>query len=204
MSDQRNEIEVKYYVSNLEKVENRIHTLGVNLIQPRTFEYNILFDTPDGKLTESLQILRLRRDSRVRLTYKGPGRIVDGVHSRPEIEFTVSNFDHAKDFLEALNYQVKMVYEKYRAVYDLDGVHITLDELPYGNFIEIEGPDAARIKNVSSKIRLKWDERIVVSYSRLFQVVCTNLDMTIDNLTFSNFTYFEVTPDILGIRPADE
>ena len=59
-------------------------------------------------------MLRLRRDSSVRLTYKGPGKTIDGVHLRKEIEFAASDFDAAQAFLEALGYQVQMIYEKYR------------------------------------------------------------------------------------------
>jgi len=199
MGDQPKELEIKYFVSNLEKLEKRLQSLGATLVQPRTYENNLLFDTPDGKLTEDLQVLRLRRDNRVRLTYKGPGKMVDGVQSRTEIEFTVSNFNQAKNFLEALNYQVRMVYEKYRSVYDVDGVHVALDELPYGDFTEIEGPDSGRIKDVSNLLKLKWDERIANNYSELFQVALAFL-----NLTFSNFKDIKVTPDSLGICPADE
>ena len=86
------ELEVKYYVSDLENIENRIKILGSSLIQSRTYEYNLYFDTPEGDLTQQLKILRLRKDTANRLTYKGPGEIVNGVQSREEIEFIVSNY----------------------------------------------------------------------------------------------------------------
>ena len=65
--------------------------------------------------------------------------------SRTEIEFGVDDFAKAKQFLEHLGYQSILVYEKYRTTYELDHAHIMLDELPYGNFIEIEGEDLTGI-----------------------------------------------------------
>jgi len=40
---------------------------------------------------------------------------------------------------EALGYAVYMMYEKYRTTFRLDNLEVVLDELPYGNFVEIEG-----------------------------------------------------------------
>ena len=40
-----------------------------------------------------------------------------------ELEFTVGDFDMARAFLQALGYQVSMIYEKYRAGYDWEGMH---------------------------------------------------------------------------------
>ncbi len=101
-------------------------------------------------------LLRLRRSDDARLTYKGPGSIVEGAMSRQEIEFIVSDFGAAQNFLEALDYQVVGMYEKYRTTYmietsevskDLGGLSALImpDELPYGNFVEIEGESPAAL-----------------------------------------------------------
>ena len=55
-------------------------------------------------------------------------------------KFEVSSFDNAKALLEALGYRVSVMYEKYRTTYDWGGCEVTLDEMPYGDFAEIEGP----------------------------------------------------------------
>jgi adenylate cyclase class 2 len=183
MGERNKELEVKYYVSNLENLEKHLVYLGATLVQPRTLEENLLFDKPDGKITENLQVLCLRRNSRILLKFKGPGEIIEGVQSRIEIEFSVRCFNKARRFLEALNYRVRMVYEKFRSVFDKNGVHVAFDELPYGNFVEIEGLDPGRIRAVINLFQLKWEERISSYYSRLFRAVCVNLDLTIVNLT---------------------
>ena len=68
--------------------------LGATLVQPRTLEYNLRFDTRDGELSEAMSVLRLRRDSGNRLTFKGPSKTLGGVLARKEIEFDVSDFSN--------------------------------------------------------------------------------------------------------------
>ena len=203
MSHQNTELEVKFYISDLGQLEVRVKALEAKLVQPRTLEYNVRFDNLKGELAQSYQVLRLRRDTANRLTYKGPGVLLDGVRLRKEIEFEVSDFDNAKAFLEALGYRVSMIYEKYRAVYELDGVLVTLDEMPYGNFAEIEGPDAASIQAANSRLGLDWQARVLDSYATLFQIICRKLGLTFRDLTFKNFAATYVTPTNLGVRPAD-
>jgi adenylate cyclase class 2 len=203
MSDQNKELEVKYYVFGLGDLEKRIKSLGAIQLQPRTYEYNLRFDTPGGDLTRKYQVLRLRKDNANWLAYKGAGTLVDGVHCRKEIEFTVSDFADAKDFLESLGYCVSMIYEKFRTVYSMEQVLVTLDEMPFGNFIEIEGPDGASIKDTSLNLGLEWQARITDSYAMLFQVACNQLGLTFNDLTFKNFENILVHPDQIGVFPAD-
>ena len=112
-------------------------------------------------------MLRLRQDTEARLTYKGPSASKDGVRVREEIEFSVSDYRSARQLLESLGYQVAMIYEKYRRSYDLLGTHISLDELPYGNFVEIEGPDVETIRAVNSILGLNWERGVPASYTTL-------------------------------------
>ncbi len=139
------ETEVKFYILDLPTVEARILDLGGTPIHPRVLETNLRFDTPEDSLAQDYRVLRLRQDSRVRLTYKGPGKFEEGVRVREEIEFEVDDFDAAWALLKALGYHVSLVYEKYRTVYHLDDHEIVLDETPLGNFIEIEGRSGSTI-----------------------------------------------------------
>ena len=157
MKDQ--ELEVKFLIADLPALENCLQSLGAQQVQQRVHEVNLRLDTPDLALTNSLQVLRLRQDSLARVTYKGPGSDQGGVRIRQEIEFAVSDFDSARNLFRALGYDVAMMYEKYRAVYDLDDVHVTLDEMPYGDFIEVEGPLPASILAASQMLGLTWEAR---------------------------------------------
>ena len=143
------------------------------------------------------------RIARARLTYKGPASGLGGARLRQELEFEVSDFDMARLFLEALGYQVMLIYEKYRAAYDLDGVEVSLDELPYGTFVEIEGPDPSAIQSVTRKLGLDWEATIPASYTVLFDQVKARLNLAFRDLSFENFAGLQVTPDDLGVHPAD-
>lgn len=203
MANDDKELEVKFYINDLNNLQSRLQALGAEISQQRTYEINLRFDKPDGELTRSYQVLRLRQDSSVRLTYKGPGHTQAGVHMRKEIEFIASDFNAAKAFLEALGFQVQMMYEKYRSVYELEGVHITLDEMPFGSFIEIEGPDPDHIYTANQRLGLNWEARILESYTSLFERLRTVLKFSFRDLSFDNFKHLPVTPKDLNVLPAD-
>jgi len=198
------EIEAKFYVQDLKKIESRIRELGARLIQPRVLETNIRFDLPDNNLSSRGRVLRLRQDTEARLTYKGRGVADQGVVNRTEIEFTVGDFEKAKLFLEALGYQRLLEYDKYRTTYELGPCHVMLDELPYGNFVEIEGEDIVMIHNIVDQLSLDRQAAISESYSSLFEKVRRTLNLSFTDLTFDNFHGINVSPQQLQVRPADK
>jgi adenylate cyclase, class 2 len=201
MKDQ--ELEVKFFVSDLQAVERRLQALGAHLSLRRVFEVNLRFDTPGGDLGRNFQVLRLRQDVIARLTYKGPASGLEGVRLRREIEFEVSDFDSARAFLDALGYQVMLIYEKYRTAYDLDGVEVSLDELPYGTFVEVEGPSPIAIREVTYKLGLDWNAAIPASYTVLFEQLKARLGLSMRDLSFESFASLSVTPSDLEVGAAD-
>jgi adenylate cyclase class 2 len=144
MAQDNQEQEAKFFLTRLPALEVRLKDAGARLKHARVFESNLRFDLPDGSLTRQRQVLRLRQDERIRLTYKGPMEAGREVSARTEIEVEVSSFDNTRVLLEALGYRVSVMYEKYRTTYDLGSCEVTLDEMPYGDFAEIEGPGALR------------------------------------------------------------
>jgi adenylate cyclase class 2 len=203
MAANNQEIEAKFYVTGLDGIKARLRDLGARLTQERILETNIRFDLPDARLRSEGRVLRLRRDTEARLTYKGGSQNKQGVLSRTEIEFTVGDFDKAKLFLEALGYQELLRYDKFREVYELDDCHIMLDELPYGYFVEIEGERVEDIQKVTEKLHLKWEAAITRSYSSLFDSVKTALNLQFNDLSYENFLGIIVKPEHLGVTPAD-
>ena len=219
MSDTQQETEAKFYVRDLDGITARLHELEALLIQPRVLETNIRFDLPNASLRSEGRVLRLRRDTEARFTYKGPSTNEQGVLSRTEIEFTVGDFEKAKEFMEALGYQKLLYYDKYRTTYSLDSTSlpvdfqqlavglqnclIMLDELPYGNFVEIEGGDSKMIRAVSDQLNLDWDAAIGTSYTALFERARKTLRFVFRDLSFENFAGIEVNASHLGVRAAD-
>ncbi len=203
MSSSGQEREAKFYLSDLNALEARLINQGAALVQPRTHEYNLRFDTPDRQLTRASKVLRLRRDHAVHLTYKGPGKKEAGVISRREIEFTAGEFESAQSFLEALGFQVTIIYEKYRATYALVDVQVMLDEMPFGHFAEIEGPNVEAIQSAAARLGLDWEAHLPNGYLAIFEKVCQKLNLQFRDLTFDNFRSVTLPEGLLGFPAAD-
>jgi len=197
------EIEAKFYVSDLKLMRSRLRKAKAKLVQRRTYEANIRFDTPDASLHREGRVLRIRQDDKARMTYKGPGKKQSGVLSRIEIEFVVENFESAKLFLESLGYKKLVSYDKYRTTFKLGKTHVMLDELPYGAFVEIEGPDRKLIRTVADELGLNWKAAVESSYHALFDRVCRKKKLKIKDLSFKNFRKIKVSPKDLSVTPAD-
>lgn len=187
------EIEAKFLLHHLADFRQRVIAVGGQVLEARMLERNLRFDTQDRKLTASHQVLRLRQDARSLLTYK----YAHTIEERTEIEFEVDDFNAAKSFLEALGYQVVFVYEKYRETFTLDPTLIMLDELPFGCFIEIEGPSRESLLKMASTLELIWEHRAKTDYLTLFEHLRERLDLPFRDATFANFS------DRAPIQPSD-
>jgi adenylate cyclase, class 2 len=204
MSDSGQETEAKFYVQDLERIRKSLESLKAQLNQSRVLEMNLRFDLPGASLRAQGRVLRLRRDTEARLTYKGGNKNTRGVLSREEIEFVVGDFEKAKKFLEALGYQQIFYYEKYRITYQLDKCLVMLDELPFGNFVEIEGESEETIRALSERLELDWDATIERSYSALFEYIQSSMPLPFQDLSFANFAGIKVDATDLSVRTADE
>jgi adenylate cyclase class 2 len=197
------EMEVKFYLNDLPGFEHRLRSIGASLIQPRTFETNLRFDTPDLSLTKDHRVLRLRHDENNYLTYKGPTQLGKAVSVRQEIEIKIDDFDSTKALLEALGYKESVRYEKWRTKYRLENLTLDLDEMPFGNFVEIEGDDAKRIEQMALSLALTWSLHLNESYMMLFERVKKNRNLEIHNLVFDDFKGIKIKPEDLNVKPAD-
>ena len=204
MANKGQETEAKFYVTHLARAAARLDELHARLNQSRVLETNLRFDLPDGSLTTSGRVLRLRHDTQARLTFKGAGQNRSGVLDRQEIEFIVEDDQKARQFLEALGYQKSGYYEKYRTTYELEEALIMLDELPFGSFLEIEGETVEQIRAVSAKLHLNWSAAIPSSYTALFESLRKKMQLPFQDISFENFRDIRVTPADLNVNPADE
>lgn len=188
------ETEIKLYVPDLAIVEARLKDDGAHLVRARLYERNVRYENAKMSLSKRGIVVRLRQDDRVRLTYKEPPKSHNGdgeIRDRYEAEVEVSDFNTMEIILGSLGYTPYMIYEKYRTTYELHGAEIVLDEMPYGNFVEIEGT-AEAIRRVREVIGLGKARAFTQSYSGLFDNVRRNLQMDIHDLTFANFDGVDV------------
>ncbi|MCS6869964.1 MAG: class IV adenylate cyclase [Anaerolineae bacterium] len=184
MSVAHTETEVKLWAPDLSVIADRLTALGAALAQPRTAERNLRYDRLDGSLSARGEVLRLRQDSQVRLTYKAPH---SAAYTRAELEIVVSDFETTDRLLQALGFQVVWRYEKFRTTYQLGNCEVVLDELPFGNFVEVEGDSLAEIEAIIAQLGIAESPRFAKSYSELFERLRERLSLPFRDLTFENF-----------------
>jgi adenylate cyclase class 2 len=186
------ETEVKFYVPDLAIIQKRLEGGGAKCTAPRILERNVRYENETHSLSDKGIVLRLRQDSRVRLTYKEQGKYKSGdISHRPEWEVEVSDFETMETILNKLGFSSYMVYEKYRTTYEWRDVEIVLDELPYGRFVEIEGEEET-IREAIKTFGLDGYTAQALSYVNLFDRVKRMLDLNFYNLTFKNFEGIDV------------
>ncbi|MCB9112350.1 MAG: class IV adenylate cyclase [Anaerolineales bacterium] len=198
------ETEVKFFVRDLKRIEMRLRDLKAHLIQPRVHEANLRFDNSNDDLRRELKVLRLRKDTEAKFTFKGPSQEnQEGILRRQELEFTVSDFDTAKEFLHALGFRTVAFYEKFRTTYDLNGAHVMLDELPFGNFVEIEGEDVTTLRKNAELLGLDWDTSVKAGYLALFEKITEKYRLEPGQLSFDALRSVQVSGEDMGITFAD-
>jgi adenylate cyclase class 2 len=123
--------------------------------------------------------------------------------TRREIELPISSSNQAVNLLEALGYQIVLVYEKFREVFQLEDVEIMLDEVPFGCFVEVEGPDIASLKHAALRLGLAWEAGIDLSYAEIFESLKEAAGLGIQHMTFFDFEGYELDAiPTLGLRDA--
>ena len=180
------ESEVKFFLADTADIRDRLRRTGARS-NGCAFETNYRYDNAANQLLAQKCLLRLRRDRCNRLTFKKPhpsgGRQVK-THEEWEIE--VSDFDITHQILKALGFRKAQVYEKIRETFELDMVEICLDQLPFGHFIEIEGPPET-LPAVAARLGLAWQGRILATYLQIFETLRNTLGLPFQDLTFAHF-----------------
>jgi adenylate cyclase, class 2 len=181
------EVEVKFRVHDPEALDGRLRDAGFHLVTPRTFERNVLYDTPDRRLRAQTAILRVRKyGERWVVTFKclPPDHDPGAPHKRrEETETEVQDGEIIGSIFTQLGFAPAFTYEKWRAEYADSTGHCVLDETPIGVFAELEGP-SAWIDATGRKLGIDAAEFITLSYGRLFEQWQKESGSDARNLTF--------------------
>lgn len=180
------EVEVKFHIDRPEIIQRRLAELD-ETAPPNVFESNLRFEDNDHTLKTRGQLLRLRRDNACRLTFKSrPGQTNSQFKVFKELEVTVSDFDTMRGILDGLGYHTAQVYEKWRQTFHWKDVELCLDTMPYGTFLEIEGPQES-IPPAADHLGLAWEKRILKNYLAMFEALRDRENLPFHDVTFSNF-----------------
>ena len=182
------EIEVKFRVRDPKALEAALPQLGFHCVTPRTFERNILFDTPGHDLRASRQILRLRRyGDRWVLTHKQttPNDSPEARHKeRIETETAVEDGEAVAAIFRVLGYSSAFVYEKWRSEWSDGTGHCVIDETPIGEYAELEGPKEW-IDRALAALHVEQADVTILSYGRLFELWQQQTGSPAQNMSFA-------------------
>ena len=140
------ETELKFRLDGdepLARLRGRLVSFGARHLATHR-EQNHLFDEPDGRLRARGHVLRVRvldGGPRAVLTVKGPAAFSGAVKTRDEHEVGVDDAAGLVALLGALGYAPTLRYDKTREEWRLGGVVVALDDLAFGTFCELEGPE---------------------------------------------------------------
>ncbi len=180
------EVEVKFHIDQPDQMASHLTELA-EVAQPKAFETNLRFEDSQHNLKANHQLLRLRQDQTCRLTYKSkPHKTDSQCKVYRELEVEVGDFDAMRSILQELGYHTAQIYEKWRQVFQWQDVEICLDTMPYGTFLEIEGPEE-RIKLTAQRLGLPWEKRILENYLAMFETLRKDNNLPFKDVTFSNF-----------------
>ena len=133
------ETEVKFYLSDMNFMRNRIIGIGAEN-RGRVFETNIRFEDGNKNLIRNKSLLRLRKDTKTTLTYKSEPQDKDNQYKVfRELEVEVSHFSTMRRILESLGFHEEQIYEKHRETFVIEDTTLCVDTMPFGDFLEIEG-----------------------------------------------------------------
>ena len=182
------ETEIKFAVANLDVLGQRLQAAGFRIETPRSFESNVLYDTPDRRMRARTEILRIRSYAgRWTLTHKrlpesGPGE--DRHKHRIETETNIADGEALAEIFRSLGLAPAFRYEKWRTEWTDGEGHCVVDETPIGNYAELEG-SPAWIDRVTAQIGVEPAQYLTLSYGRLFDLWRQQHNSSAQDLTFA-------------------
>ena len=160
------EIEKKYRLTKKRRqsIEQRLRELGASS-RPVEFEENTLY--AGGRLDFGQCALRLRRvGEHAILTFKQRFPTKSSIKHQREEETEVADAKAVDAILQALGFRPALVYEKRRKRWKLGKAEVTIDELPFGLFMEIESSEK-EISRVEKMLRAETLPAVMETYPAL-------------------------------------
>jgi adenylate cyclase class 2 len=182
------ETEIKFRVTDVDALTSLLQATGFRQQTPRSFESNVLFDTPARAMRARTEILRIRHyNGKCVITHKrlpddGPGE--DRHKHRVETETMVSDGAAMEEIFRSLGLVAAFRYEKWRTEWADGEGHCVIDETPIGNFAELEGTPEW-IDRVAARLGVESSAYLTLSYGRLFDMWREEHKSSAQDLTFA-------------------
>jgi len=175
------EIEAKWLNIDKEEYRNKLKQLGAELVHAERSMRRKNFDYPDNRLQKQGGWVRVRDEGdKVTMTYK---QLSDrSLHGTKEVNLVIDDFESGCQLLTAIGLQSYTYQETKRESWKLGEAQIELDTWPWiPDFIEIEAPTEALVREVATKLELDWNEALHGSVETAYQAVYDVTEEEIDN-----------------------
>ncbi len=181
------EFEATFPNVSISQVQTKLEEVGAKLLKPRTLYRRVAFNLPPAYTTRyNYARVRDEGDS-VTMTIKDWEG--EGIEAQKELELIIDDFETGIAFLEKLGCAQKAYQETYRELWELGGVHITIDEWPFLEpFVEIEGSSEDRVKEVSEQLGFDYSQAIfggvTLQYMEKYGISQDQIDNHTPRITF--------------------
>lgn len=170
------EIEVKFEfkIPSNKIIEKIISDLKMKRIV-KTFQRTHRLDTPTQKLRKQGIFMRTREESKgsdtMTIKIKDLKKKRNKYFEREEYEIEIPNAKEMAEMLKIVGFSRERILEKFRVIFQKKNLIISVDKLPFGNFIEIEGT-SDKIEKAIKKLGLDNKYKITDAYWVLYDRYC--------------------------------
>jgi adenylate cyclase, class 2 len=196
----KDEVEIKFVLENPEKIRETLIELGAES-HGRHYESSLRLDDSSSSLASKGMSLRVRSTTSIDphgclVTLKMPTRDEDSEFKvRREVEFTVSDFRAVLTTMNILGFSPYLQSEKWRETLTLADLTVCLDELPFGWFMELEGPKES-IRTTANELGLRMSDGLTLGYVQIFNKVRKALNLPTSDITFKELVGVHINPAI--------
>ncbi len=149
----------------------------------KDFQRTIRMDTPNMDLQKKGIFLRVCSGLGNAITLKVKKEENKDFKLRDEYETKVEDINVLSRIFSILGFSKHFVMEKYRANFLHKNVMISIDELPFGIYVEFEG-EPKDINSVVKELGFENSERITATYWHLFDNYLRKNNLSGENIIF--------------------
>jgi len=168
------EIEIKIQIEDkneIKEIQKKLKSLN-GISAPKIFQRTFRLDTPSFDLEQKGIFLRTRKEGEnavmtVKIKFLKTNNT--NYFQRKEFEISIDSAENGAELLRNLGFSKQKIFEKYRELWTFEKkeVQVTIDNLPFGDFIEIEG-SKKEIEEMIKSLGMINKKRIINTYWDLF------------------------------------
>ncbi len=183
------EFEAKFGPIDKEEYRKKLKSVGAKLVSPEHKMRRIIVDK--RKFPQLFcDYIRIRDEGDVvRLSAKTHAKEGGNLSDQKETDVTVSDFDKAKEIVEAMGFKFDKYQENLRETWEYKGAEITIDTWPgFDPYSEVEADSEENVKSISEELGLNWKtKRITAITEILAEAYGLSIDETLKKMEYLTF-----------------